>query len=185
MFIVFIGPPGAGKGTQAQRLIELLEIPHVSTGDMLRDAISRGTDLGRRAAEFMQAGDLVPDELVLQIIGARLDQPELQHGCLFDGFPRNVDQAKALDSLLAARNTPLDMALELRVDSQELMRRMLGRKRQDDTPETIAQRLEVYANQTAPVLKYYSDRHLLASVDGSGTPDEVFQRIKVRVQSSS
>ena len=109
MFIVFIGPPGAGKGTQAQRLIELLRAPSRLHRRHAAGRHSRGTDLGRRAAEFMQAGDLVPDSLVLQIIGARLDQPELQQGCLFDGFPRNVDQAKSLDSLLAARNTPLEL----------------------------------------------------------------------------
>jgi adenylate kinase len=162
--------------------VELLDIPHVSTGDMLRDAISKGTDLGRQAQQYMQAGDLVPDQLVLQIIGARLDEPELAQGCLFDGFPRNVDQARSLDELLAARSTPLHMAMELQVDNEELTRRMLARKRQDDTPETIAQRLEVYANQTAPVLQYYADRQLLVSIDGSGTPEEVFERIKSRVQ---
>ena len=103
MFVVFIGPPGAGKGTQAQRLIELLNIPHVSTGDMLRQAISQGSELGKRASDFMQAGELVPDELVLQIIGECLDDPKMASGCLFDGFPRNVDQAQALDQLMEKR----------------------------------------------------------------------------------
>ena len=178
MFVVFIGPPGAGKGTQAQQLIELLKIPHVSTGDMLRQAISQGSELGKRASDFMQAGDLVPDELVLQIIGECLDDPKMKSGCLFDGFPRNVDQAKALDELMKTRSTPVNLVLELQVDSDELIRRMLARKRPDDTPETIAQRLEVYKNQTAPVLQYYADRELLATIDGSGTPDEVFARIR-------
>jgi adenylate kinase len=181
MFIVFIGPPGAGKGTQAQRLIELLNIPHVSTGDMLRQAISQGSDLGKKAADYMQAGELVPDELVLQIIGECLDDPKMATGCLFDGFPRNVDQAQALDQLMKQRGTPLNLVLELQVDSDELKRRMLARKRPDDTPETIAQRLEVYKNQTAPVLQYYAESGLLASIDGSGTPDDVFERIRQRV----
>jgi adenylate kinase len=181
MFVVFIGPPGAGKGTQAQRLIELLKIPHVSTGDLLRQAISQGTQLGLRAQTYMQAGDLVPDELVLGIIGERLDDPQLSQGCLFDGFPRNVEQAASLDELLQQRDTPLKLVLELRVDGEELIRRMLARKRPDDTPETIAQRLEVYQNQTAPVLQYYQERGLLVSIDGSGTPEEVFERIRQTV----
>jgi adenylate kinase len=181
MFVVFIGPPGAGKGTQAQRLVELLRIPHVSTGDMLRQAISQGTELGKQAQGYMQAGKLVPDALVLQIINECLDDPRLEQGCLFDGFPRNVEQAKSLDQLLAHRGTPLNLVLELHVESEELVRRMLARKRPDDTPETISERLVVYTNQTAPVLQYYADRQLLRKIDGSGTPDDVFGRIRVSV----
>ncbi len=178
MFIVFIGPPGAGKGTQAQQLVELLGIPHVSTGDLLRQAISDGTDLGRQASEYMQAGKLVPDELVLGMIDQRLGDPALSDGCLFDGFPRNRDQAKALDELLEKRGTPLDLVLEIRVDKNELIGRLLARKRPDDTPDTIANRLEVYRDETSPVLDYYADRNLLKSVDGLGTPIGVFERIK-------
>jgi adenylate kinase len=181
MFVVFIGPPGAGKGTQAQRLVELLSVPHVSTGDMLRLAISQGTELGKQAQGYMQAGRLVPDALVLQIINESLDDARMQKGCLFDGFPRNVEQAEALDELLAKRGTPLNMVLELQVDTQELVRRMLARKRPDDTSETISERLIVYKNQTAPVLQYYAQRNLLTAVDGSGTPDEVFARIQACV----
>ena len=181
MFVVFIGPPGAGKGTQAQRLVELLGVPHVSTGDMLRQAISQGTELGKQAQGYMQAGKLVPDELVLQIVNECLDDARMQKGCLFDGFPRNVEQAEALDELLSKRGTPLSMVLELQVDTQELVRRMLSRKRPDDTSETISERLIVYKNQTAPVLQYYAQRNLLTAIDGSGTPDDVFARIKVSV----
>ncbi|MHB8973207.1 MAG: adenylate kinase [Pirellulaceae bacterium] len=182
MFVVFIGPPGAGKGTQAQRLVELLNIPHVSTGDMLRQAIRQETRLGDQAQGYMQAGKLVPDELVLQIINECLDDPQMKPGCLFDGFPRNVQQAEALDKLLAARGTPLDMVLELQVDSDELVRRMLARKRPDDTPDTISERLLVYLNQTAPVLQYYAQRGLLKIIDGAGTPDDVFGRITTSVK---
>jgi adenylate kinase len=181
MFVVFIGPPGAGKGTQAERLIDLLKIAHVSTGDLLRKAISDGTELGRQASEYMQAGKLVPDELVLGIIGECLDDPKLQGGALFDGFPRNVDQAKALDELLAKRGTPLALVLELQVDKDELVQRLLARKRADDNLETITQRLEVYRNETAPVLKHYADKGLLEPIDGQGTPDDVFDRIKAIV----
>jgi adenylate kinase len=181
MRIVFVGPPGSGKGTQAKRLIERLSIVHLSTGDMLRQARADGTELGNQAAECMDGGGLVPDELVVGIVAERIAQPDCQAGCLFDGFPRTIAQAEALDAELARAGTPLDMVLELKADAEELARRMLQRAeiegRADDTPETIANRMEVYREQTSPLLDYYRQQGKLVSVDGMGTPDEVFDRI--------
>jgi adenylate kinase len=185
MRIVFVGPPGAGKGTQAKRLIDHLSIVHLSTGDMLRQARADGTELGRKAAEYMDSGGLVPDELVVGIVVERIGQPDCRGGCLFDGFPRTMVQAETLDAELEKRGTPLDLVLELKADPAELSRRMLERAeiegRADDTPETIANRMQVYQKQTAPLLDHYRKQGKLVSVDGMGTPDEVFQRIREAV----
>jgi adenylate kinase len=185
MLLVFIGPPGAGKGTQCKRLTEHLGVPHLSTGDLLRKAKEQNTPLGNMADGYMKAGKLVPDPLVMSIVGQRLDQPDCARGCLFDGFPRTVGQAESLDASLAERGTPLDLVIELKVDEQALIDRMVQRAkiehRPDDTPETIASRMQVYRSQTMPLLAYYAQRGLLESVPGSGTPDEVFARIKVVV----
>lgn len=188
MRIVFVGPPGAGKGTQAKRVIEHLSIVHLSTGDMLRQARADGTDLGRQAAEYMDSGKLVPDELVVGIVVERIGQPDCAAGCLFDGFPRTIAQAESLDVELQKAGTPVDMVLELQADAEELSRRMLERAkiegRADDTPETIANRMEVYSQQTAPLLDYYRQQGKLVSVDGMGTPDEVFGRIQAAVDAA-
>ncbi len=186
MRIVFVGPPGSGKGTQAKRLIERLSIVHLSTGDMLRQARADGTDLGKKAAECMDGGGLVPDELVVGIVVERIGQADCQAGCLFDGFPRTIAQAEALDAELDNAGTPLDMVLELKADAEELARRMLERAkiegRADDTPETIAKRMKVYTEQTAPLLDYYQKQGKLVTVDGMGTPNEVFDRTCQAVQ---
>lgn len=178
MRIVFIGPPGSGKGTQCALLTELLGIPHLSTGEMLRQAVAQGTSVGRLAADYMASGRLVPDPFVVQIVGERLQQPDCGRGCLFDGFPRTLGQARSLDEYLAAAGTPLDAALELRVDEDMLINRLLGRGRQDDSIDTIRQRFRDYTNMTAPLIDYYRSTGLLRTIDGRGTTSEVFAAIR-------
>jgi adenylate kinase len=182
MRILFLGPPGAGKGTQAQRLIERLRVPHLSSGEMLRQARAQGSDLGRQAGAYLDAGQLVPDALVLGLLAERLTQADCVTGCLLDGFPRTVAQAEALDELLASRGTPLDLVLELRVPEAEVRRRLENRRREDDTAEVIARRVVVYRQQTEPLVAHYARRGILEAVDGTGSPDEVFHRIWTAVE---
>ena len=176
MRIVFIGGPGAGKGTQAERLVQTYKLAHLSTGDMLRAARAAKTELGLLAEGYMLKGALVPDEVIIGLIAEKLICPECQTGYLLDGFPRTIGQAEALDNMLAVKGTPLDAVLELRVPEEELFKRLAGRGRADDNPDTIRQRLVAYRNQTAPLLDYYGKRGLLRSIDGVGTVDEVFRR---------
>jgi len=185
MLIVFIGPPGSGKGTQSKRLLEYLHIGHLSTGELLREAKAAGTPLGQLAASYMDHGRLVPDNLVLEMVAEKLGDSRYLAGCMFDGFPRTLAQARSLDEMLAKRGTPLELALELRADQEELISRMLKRAaaegRADDNPQTMAHRFEVYRQQTSPLLDYYRFKGVLAVIDAMGTPDDVFARIKTAV----
>jgi adenylate kinase len=181
--LIFLGPPGAGKGTQAKILAEVCEIPHISTGDILREAKTQGTPLGKQAQSYMEKGELVPDELILDLIRERLSQPDAQKGWILDGFPRNAPQASFLDTLLQEMNQGYDRVVNLEVPDEVLVTRMLGRGRQDDNEETIRRRLEVYRNQTAPLIDFYSKRDSLMSVDGARPLKEVTDYLKQLIQS--
>ena len=185
MLVVLLGPPGSGKGTQSARLVEHLGITHLSTGDVLRQAVHEGTELGQQAAKYMEDGQLVPDSLVVSLVGERLAQPDCAAGCLLDGFPRSIGQAESLDEYLQERGTQVDLVVELQVDEEELGNRMLERSRKegrsDDTPEIIAKRFDVYRTTTLPLVHYYRERGVLQSINGKGSPDDVFQRLQVTV----
>ena len=181
MRAVFLGPPGCGKGTQAKLLAERLGVPAISTGDMLRQAVRHGTPLGLRARAIMEAGDLVPDEIVIGLIRDRIAAPDARDGFLLDGFPRTIEQARALDALLDGNGTALDGVLNLLVPESVLLDRTLGRAsqegRSDDRPETIRERLRVYAEKTAPLVSFYERSGLLTHVDGLGSIEDVSGRI--------
>jgi adenylate kinase len=181
MRIILIGPPGAGKGTQCQRLIDLLKVPHLSTGEMLRAAVKAGTPEGLQAALAMNEGKLVPDPLIVGMVTRRLEGRDCRDGCLLDGFPRTLPQAEILDDLLERRAMSVDGVIELAVPRDELIRRMLARKRADDDPAIFARRITSFEEQTAPLLEYYDRQGKLACIDGLGTADEIFERVKVAV----
>jgi len=205
--VVLVGPPGAGKGTQAQFLASHLSIPKISTGDIFRDNVSHGTALGRRAQAYMERGDLVPDEVTIAMVTDRLADEDAQAGFLLDGFPRNVPQAETLKKMLLSLDTRLDVVLELVVDDDEVVRRLSGRRtcrrcgriwhesfdpplvagicddcggelfqRDDDLEDTIRHRLEVYQEQTAPLVSFYADEGTLLGLDATGPVDEITDR---------
>lgn len=177
--IVVLGRQGAGKGTQCARLVESHGIVHVSTGDMLRAAVAAGTELGKQADAIMKAGDLVPDDVMIGIVRERLAEDDIMtNGVLLDGFPRTTAQADALEAILADQGNELNAALNIDVPLDEVTARMVARGREDDTPEGIARRLELYEEQTAPLLEWFAERNKLMIVDGMGTEDEIFARVE-------
>lgn len=206
--LVLLGAPGAGKGTQAKKLIEMVGIPQISTGDLLRAAVSEGTELGIEAKSFMDKGELVPDSVVLGMMKERLQDDDCKKGFILDGFPRNTAQAEALDAMLEELGMPLDSALSVDVPLEDLMKRLTGRRtckdcgqmyniyfsppategkcdkcggelyqRDDDQEETIQKRLEVYTQQTAPLIDYYSGKGILKSLSGTGSIDDIFANV--------
>jgi len=172
--LVLLGPPGAGKGTQAEKLAEKLEIPQISTGELFRRNIDNGTKLGLEAKRYLDAGDLVPSELTNQLVDDRLGDPDTANGFILDGYPRSVDQAKALHEMLERRGLDIDAVVEFRVSQDELLQRLKARGRADDTDDVILNRMKVYRDETAPLLEYYRDQ--LKTVDAVGAVDEVFAR---------
>jgi len=178
---IFLGAPGAGKGTQADRLADHLGIAHVSTGDLLRKAVKNGTDLGRKAQAYMDRGDLVPDDLILGMVREALTGPA-KDGCILDGYPRNTAQAASLDGMLADLGREITGIINLKVGEDTLVARIAGRAqaedRADDTEETVRNRLKVYEEQTRPLVDYYRGRGGLQEIDGEGTIDEIQARIR-------
>ncbi len=203
---IMLGPPGAGKGTQAVRVAEKYEVPHISTGDILRYNVARETELGLKARSFMEGGDLVPDDLIIALIADRIEQGDADSGFLLDGFPRTLAQAVALEDLLREKEMPIEVVVLLDVNDDEIVRRISSRylcrdcgrdanlgtgmitdvcphcggelyQREDDTAETVQNRLQVYRRQTAPLVEYYEGKNLLMKVDGIGSIDEISGRM--------
>jgi len=188
MRLILLGPPGAGKGTQSQKLVEKFGIVQLSTGDMLRAAVKAGTPIGQKAKDIMARGELVPDDVVVAIVSDRIDQPDAKKGFILDGFPRTVPQAEALDRMLSAKSATLDAVIELRVDEDSLLKRIETRVaetkakgeplRPDDNPEVLSQRLKAYRAQTAPLVAYYEGKGVLKTVDGMAPISEVAAAIE-------
>ena len=194
MRVVLLGPPGAGKGTQAQVIAERLGVPAISTGDIFRANVSGQTELGKQAKVYMDAGDLVPDEITVAMVKGRLGEPDAEGGFLLDGFPRTIPQAEQLRDSLHDLGHGLDCVLELVVEEEELVRRLSGRRmlvdgewvqRDDDKPETVRRRLEVYREQTAPLSGWYDQQGLLARIDAIGAVEEVTERALTALQAGA
>lgn len=177
MRIVFIGPPGAGKGTQSTRVAKRLGLVHLSTGEVLRQSRDAGEPLGLAAAELLDRGHLVDDQVVVPLVAQRLAADDCNTGYLFDGFPRTLPQAQALDVLLSERGAPLDLAVEFVIPQEELLARLTKRGRSDDREQTVRERLRIYAATTRPLADYYRQRGILAPIDAVGAMDEVFDRL--------
>jgi adenylate kinase len=180
--LIFLGPPGAGKGTQAQTVAKLHHIPHISTGDILRSAVAEKTELGLKAQTYMEAGELVPDQLILDLVEARLNQTDARTGWILDGFPRTVNQAIFLESLLERLQQACNHVVNFEVPDEVLVSRLLGRGRTDDTEEVIRNRLEVYHQQTAPLIGFYQERQQLVSVDGDQPIASINQQLNELTQ---
>ena len=177
--LVILGRQGSGKGTQCIRLSESYGTIHISTGDILRAAVETQTELGKKAKLIMDAGDLVPDEIINGIVAERIEMKDvLESGFILDGYPRTSAQAQALEGELLSKGLSLDLAINLEVPVDEVTQRMLDRSRADDTEEAITRRLEIYENETAPLLKWFEERNNLVVVDGLGTEDKVFSRLQ-------
>jgi len=187
--LVMLGAPGAGKGTQAVRIAETHGVPHISTGEMLRGAITAGSELGQKVKSIVESGALVPDELVIDVIRDRLAQSDTQNGFVLDGFPRTLGQAEALDLLLTELGRPLKIVLELELAEDTAVERMLGRAaeqgRADDTPEVIRNRFEVYRRQTEPLSEHYRNKGILVVVDSTPSMDEVFAAIELALDGAA
>lgn len=178
MRIVLFGAPGTGKGTQSEKLVAEYGVPQISTGDLLRQAVADGTELGRKAKAAMDAGELVSDDVVIGMIRERLNQPDTHNGFILDGFPRSLTQAEALDELLEEMDRPIQAVIHLEVDNEEIVQRLLDRGRADDNEDTIRNRLQVFQNQTQPLIEYYREQGKFTAVDGMGGIEEIYARIK-------
>lgn len=214
MFVILLGAPGVGKGTQAQKLASELGVPHISTGDMFREAVAKGTEMGLKAKEYMDRGELVPDEVVIGVVRERLSEPDCDRGFILDGFPRTVAQAEALEKVMAELGRRIEHAINIDVSEDEIVRRLSGRRtcrqcgkvyhvlynppavegvcdacggelyqRDDDSEETVRNRLRVYAEKTAPLIEFYAARGILTNVDGAKPVDDVTASIRAILES--